>query len=250
MILSPHRLRADERRFRECCDPSRWRDGRRRLAASIGPFVLAGGALSAIMLAFLASRFWLMTGFTAMASDTRLYGLLARLGVDCGATPYSDFRIEYPPLAWWLIAAPRLVASERYSSPKLSPRLEAEYVAGYQPTFQCEVLVADILCLVMTLLVGGLMSRGARLALPAGYIAITLAQPHLLLDRLDVVLLLLVLGSVYCWLRSLEAFERPGSLGLCELPAVGTRGQFQDHAGVARTVSVVGRLVRAKPGGT
>ncbi len=161
--------------------------------------------LSAILVVFLASRFWLMTGFTAMASDTRLYGLLARLGVDCGATPYSDFRIEYPPLAWWLIAAPRLVASEAYPSPKLSPTLEAEYVASYQPTFQCEVLVADVLCLVMTLLVGGLISRRAQLALPAGYTAITLAQPHLLLDRLDVVLLLLVLGWVYCWLRSLDA---------------------------------------------
>ena len=164
-----------------------------------------GSLLSLVLIAFLATRFWLLSEFTASGTDAILYGGFARLGVDCGQIPYRDFEIEYPPVAWWLMAAPRVMASERYALPTLLHTTTWEFLANYFWWFHLELFIADTLCLGMMFLVGGPPSCAAQGVLPAAYVALSAAQPNLIYDRLDIVLLLFSLLCAYCWLRSPEA---------------------------------------------
>jgi hypothetical protein len=160
--------------------------------------------LSLVILAFLGTRLWLLAGFDALLSDTRTYGHNARLGIDCRQAAYRDFRVGYPPLAWWLMTVPRVVESERYTEPTLRTALFPEYYTSYRWWFHLELFLVDVLCFGLMFLIGRQISRVALWLLPLAYTAITIAQPHLLYDRLDIGLLLFFLLGVYCWQRSLE----------------------------------------------
>ena len=190
-----------------------------------------GSLLSLVLIAFLATRFWLLSEFTASGTDAILYGGFARLGVDCGQIPYRDFEIEYPPVAWWLMAAPRVMASERYALPTLSHTTTWEFLANYFWWFHLELFIADTLCLGMMFLVGGQISRAAQGVLPAAYVALSAAQPNLIYDRLDIVLLLFSLLCAYCWRALAGSFAVYRPLGVRELPVSGPGDQLQDHAG-------------------
>ena len=162
-----------------------------------------GSLLVAVLLVFLATRLWLLTGFEATWPDSQtVYADYARQGVDHELAAYRDFRIEYPPLAWWLMAVPRLIDSRRMrtrgaagSGPAI-PRLVWPLVSSRIVSGRCGLPGADV---------SRRAKNAARVpwALAAFYTLLTVAQPHLIYDRLDIVLLLFFLLSIACWLRSL-----------------------------------------------
>ena len=157
-----------------------------------------------MVLAFLVSRLWLLTGFRAAGGDLGIYEAYARMGVDEGQVAYRDFAIEYPPLAWWFIADSRRIA--RAIQTTLQPF--QQWVLGYIDyayLLRVELLAVDFLCLILLLLVGAKISAAAEWGLPAAYCLASASQPHLIYNRLDLVLLAFFLASIYCWLRSLEA---------------------------------------------
>ncbi|HEX4142368.1 MAG TPA: hypothetical protein VHY91_02365 [Pirellulales bacterium] len=161
--------------------------------------------LVGVLLLSIATRVWLLMAFEANSPDTKYYGMAARHGVDLKQVVYRDFELEYPPVAWWVMAAPRLIDSQRYPDWQFTAETDRQYQKWYFTWFHAEMLLADIVCLGLMLAIGRRISTAAALGLPAAYTLLTIAQPHLLYDRLDLGLLMFLLLFVACWLKSLES---------------------------------------------
>jgi hypothetical protein len=192
------------------------REGREHaeIAPHPWPIVLAA-------LAFAVSRLYLLLGFTAYGSDLPVYAeyaleaeQAARQGQSLysrraqlfdersrraaaqgiAAPPPHDFQVEYPPLAMAVIILPqKLYAATRDGSGSPMPALDNDY----RMHFRGMMALADAaLFLVLVRLVGRLFpaegARGAaeRLAL---YAAGGLVLGHLLYDRLDLLMVALVI---------------------------------------------------------
>ncbi len=166
----------------------------------------------AVIAVAIATRLWLLLAFEAQGSDLEHFHALAIKGVDQGKAPYREFEVEYPPLAWWLIESPRLLDPKSYpnnsTSRKMALRRNRQFFRWYAGWFRFEMLLADCVCLVLTFMIGRRLSPAVYSALPASYVLITTAQPHLLYDRLDVALLMFFLLHIACWLRSLDCRPR------------------------------------------
>ncbi len=170
--------------------------------------------LALVLLVFVATRLWVLLAVTAAVPDTRLYGALARQGIDGREVAYRDFEVYYPPVAWWLMAVPRLIDHDRISDAKASPADDpSSYSDWYFAWFHGELFLADVVCLALMLAIGRRISPTAEWALPAAYTLLTIAQPHLLYDRLDIGLLMFFLLFIDCWLRSLEPSRRRPTAG-------------------------------------
>jgi len=156
------------------------------------------------------TRLFLLLAFRPDSSDARgLYFEFAAKGVDLGQTPYKDFMVEYPPVAWWAVAAPRWIDPVKLS-PK-APRHEAQRARGrYHRLFRWEMFLCDAASFV--LLTAIIRRRRPDLTgiVALSYVVTTTLLAHLLYDRLDAGLLLLILCWGYCWLRSIEP---PGQAG-------------------------------------
>ncbi|HEX4142369.1 MAG TPA: hypothetical protein VHY91_02370 [Pirellulales bacterium] len=160
--------------------------------------------LVGVLLLFVVTRVWWLMAFQAAGPDTWWYGKAARYGVDLKQVIYRDFQVEYPPLAWWVMAVPRRIDSQSYPDWNLTPEAERRCQKWYFAAFHGEMVFADIVCLALMLAIGWRTSRAAALGLAAAYSLLTIAQPHLIYDRLDLGLLMFLLLFVACWLKSLE----------------------------------------------
>lgn len=128
------------------------------------------------------------------------------LVLDGQRVPYKQVQIEYPPLAWWTTYLPRLLDNRRITNQHDFELVKRSYHKAYRGL----MFLCDLACLLLLLAI----ARKRRAPL-AGWTALlyTLATAclgHLLYDRLDVALLLLLLLWCYCWIRSLE--EKDDSL--------------------------------------
>ncbi|HEX4142367.1 MAG TPA: hypothetical protein VHY91_02360 [Pirellulales bacterium] len=164
--------------------------------------------LAVVLLIFLATRLWLLLAFEPQAQDSGYYSYRARQGIDCKLVVYRDFPLEYPPVAWWLMTVPRLVDSTSYAALPGTPETIARFSAWYHAWFHGEMFLADAICWGLMFLLGRRISATAQWALPAAYTLLTLAQPHLIYERLDVGLLMFFLLCTYCWARSVAAANR------------------------------------------
>ncbi len=160
--------------------------------------------LALVLLVFLGTRLWLLLAFEAEMPDTSYYAVLAAQGVDLKHVAYRDFKVEYPPVAWWLIAGARKLDSEPPLNPKATPAEFKAFVQRYSSRYHAELFLADTICFGLMLLIGRIVLPTRQWVLPAAYTLVTIAQPHLIYDRLDTVLLMFFLLFVYGWLRSLE----------------------------------------------
>ena len=85
---------------------------------------------------FIATRLWLLLGFTAQFRDSGGdYPRFARLGIDCQSAVYHDFSVEYPPVAWWLMAFPRLIDSVAYVDPARRHKWPSDFSIGISAVF-------------------------------------------------------------------------------------------------------------------
>lgn len=164
-----------------------------------------GLPLAGVVLVFIATRLWLLLAFQARYADTSLFFVnYALQGVDAKMVVYRDFKFEFPPLAWWLMAAPRWLDSQTKLAENATPEMIAEFLRSYLWWFHAEILVADMACLGLMFLVGRQILPKFQWVLPGLYTLLTIAQPHVTYDRLDVPLLMFFLLTIYCWLRSLD----------------------------------------------
>jgi hypothetical protein len=127
----------------------------------------------------------------------------AAYAADLHAVPYRDYSVEYPPLAWWLTYLPRLLDDRRINNPQDPAQVEP-IRKTYHRTYRQLMFVCDLACFPLLLLIA--WKRRRRLAgwTVLIYTISTACLSHLLYDRLDVALLLLLLLWAYCWLRSLD----------------------------------------------
>jgi len=158
--------------------------------------------LAVVLLVFIATRLWLLMAFEARGRDSEYYALIARQGVDLQQVAFRDVEVEYPPVAWWLIAMPRLVDSKTYAEPAPTPERVRQFFDWYFNWFHAEMCFADVVCLGLTFLIGRRISSTAQWGLPAAYTLLVIAQPHLAYDRLDIGLLMFFLLFIECWLSS------------------------------------------------
>ena len=174
------------------------------VAQTSGAPIGSCGALALVVVLFLLTRMWMLWAFEPRMSDLFHFGVLAREGVDLKKVPYKEIDVEYPPLAWWLIASPRYIDPQAYPGESPPPRVMERYFRWYHGWFRFELFLADTICLALMFAIGRRVSAAAAWALPAAYALLTAMQPHLIYDRLDVALLMFFLLQIACWLRSLD----------------------------------------------
>jgi 4-amino-4-deoxy-L-arabinose transferase-like glycosyltransferase len=159
--------------------------------------------LAAAVALFVISRIIVFASPWPSLSDASLYGEYALRGIDFGQVAYRDFPIEYPPLAWGLMALPRLLATE-----KCSPAMQGDALAtgreAYRRTFRGMMLVVDLASLVLIWTIARRHFPARQGSLCLAYVAVSTSSLYLLYERLDLGLLLLLLLWALAWLRSIE----------------------------------------------
>jgi hypothetical protein len=165
--------------------------------------------LTAAVALFVVTRLGMLFVFEPPNSgEVRLYYAYASQGVDAHQTPYRDFPIEYPPLAWWTIAAPRVFQQCWSGGLPQAPEAWPGF-AEYRSAWHWLMALADLVSFVTLLLI--VHNRRPQLAAWAAflYVVITAILAPLLYERLDTGLLMLLMLAGYAWTRSLKEPHRP-----------------------------------------
>jgi hypothetical protein len=150
---------------------------------------------------FLASRLYILVEYQPAASDVILYVEYALKGVDFGQVAYRDFRIEYPPAAWWLISIPRHMAFDTYEDPKEGVAVYHSYVRW----FHGELCILDGIALIGFLATVRQRHPDWLGAACFAYAASTALLWHLLYERLDMGLLACFMVWAACWTAACRA---------------------------------------------
>jgi 4-amino-4-deoxy-L-arabinose transferase-like glycosyltransferase len=167
--------------------------------ATSGKTQLIVFAIAALL--FLITRVYILFALEPKVTDVSAPYFEHTLEVlELGRVPYRDLVIEYPPVAWWAIYAPRLLDDRHV----VSQRTYNEVYETYHATFRALMFLGDLGCLVMMVFVVRTQQPTFVPWAILIYTIITAIFAHLLYDRLDIVLLFLVLLWAYCWLRSLD----------------------------------------------
>ncbi len=163
-------------------NPSRW--NRALIVSALGALVL--------------SRVWLLAFFQPLYNrDVALYFDNAVNGVDIGLVPYRDLPIEYPPLAWWTMATPRWLSSETFRAEHVPAGLVPGFAQAYTRSFRAMMALADVLSFFACWSLARRRRPEAQGAVLWAYVLVTALQPHVIYDRLDMGLLMLLLGWLW-----------------------------------------------------
>ena len=158
-------------------------------------------AIAAIV--FAASRYYIFAMLEPQLSDVQtIYFNKAGSVVDLHWKPYQDgFLIEYPPLAWWTIYATRLVDDRRIINKDDGAQVVPVY-ESYRARFRGLMFFCDVGGFVI-FIVTVWRRRPRWIGWAALVYAISTALlGHMLYDRLDAGLLLLLMIWALCWTRS------------------------------------------------
>jgi hypothetical protein len=191
-----------------------------------GLFSTAPCVLAVVL--FVITRFFIYQVLQPRASDVAdPYFQYAARAVDLHETPYTaDFEVEYPPLAWWAIVGVRLLDDRRISNPQNTAETVPVFLR-YSHVFRFLMFACD---LGSFLLLARIVSR--RRAMLTGwalllYTISTALLGHLLYDRLDAGLLLLLMGWAYCYTRSLGRSGRRIGWGVAAFFLIGVSISFK-----------------------
>jgi hypothetical protein len=154
---------------------------------------------------FAATRIFVLVFLEPQMSDVgEVYFDYAARAIDFQQTPYQgELAIEYPPLGWWTIAAPRLANPARITNPRDPLQIGPIYQL-YRTTFRSLMFLFDLASFLLMLLV---VQKRRPAWIGWASLIYTLATALLgpmLYDRLDTGLLMLFLLWAYCWVRSLD----------------------------------------------
>ena len=155
---------------------------------------------------FLVTRVYILFVLEPQITDVEnTYFAYAIRAYDAHLAPYTDeLPVEYPPLAWWLVYAPRTMDPQHIvETSQLQPALRAYSQIFRGLMFLCDLGSAALLLAIVNRRRPGLLGWAA-----ITYTVTTAILCHLLYDRLDTALLLFLMGWAFCWLRSLEVGDR------------------------------------------
>ncbi len=186
------------------------------MKAEAGVLVSTNMAILALaVLVFLGSRVFLLTGFEARVSDLGLYYQYTLRAIEVPSqgvhsVPYEgDFKIEYPPVAWWTIKAPRFGTETLTRNDQIQAGLKQ-----YEGRFRFLMFLCDAASF-------GLVVLTVRRRRPElmGWAAMTyaIALPllaHLFYDRLDAGMALIMSLWAFFWTKSLDDSKNGVSLSL------------------------------------
>ena len=161
-------------------------------------------ALFAVAIAlFVVTRCYIAFVLNPRITDITLYFDYSVRAIDRHEEPYRDFAIEYPPVAWWSICAPRLVDERRLVQNPYSP-LNASIFYDYHRAYRLEMALFEAVSFGLFLAI--VRKRRPRSAGWAAltYVATTTILCHVLYDHLDEGTLLFSMLGAYAWTRTLE----------------------------------------------
>jgi hypothetical protein len=154
---------------------------------------------------FVLTRAYILFVLEPQITDVEnTYFAYAMRAYDGHLAPYQTLPVEYPPVAWWIIYVPRLLDSRHITDPnQIEPVLRTYTQVFRSLMFLCDIGSAALLLLIVK------KRRPALLGWAAlTYTATTAILCHVLYDRLDIAMLLLVLAWAFCWLRSQDKADR------------------------------------------
>ncbi|MDA1163109.1 MAG: hypothetical protein O3B13_08405 [Planctomycetota bacterium] len=174
-------------------------------------YVLGRPRLGTVWVVFVLSRLYLLLLFMPQFSDLQVYFDYAVRGVDLQQTPYRDFAIEYPPVAYWLMAVPRLLSEEPITEEVYADRSQlVRHYSDYAAAFRWIMAAVDLAGFLLFLAV--IRRRQSCQLVPAawGFVIATAALGHFLYDRLDIALSLLFMTWMYARVRSSSSHTGKG----------------------------------------
>jgi hypothetical protein len=177
----------------------------------------------AALLAFAVTRVWLLAWFEPkLNGDMLIYFRYAVDGVDLGHVPYLETDVEYPPLCWWTIAAPRLKPSQPIyrSYLAIGDGSLSDFYPEYFGRFRLMMAAFDLGSFALLLAIVARRRRELLAAAAWGYVLSTALLPHVLFDRLDIGLLFFIFAWAWCWIRA-EGSSRAGGWKTAAYAALG-----------------------------
>lgn len=177
-------------------------------APSVGAGAMSPALIALAIALFVLTRSYILFSFKPQISDVSMYFEYAARAVDLHQKPYQKgFEVPYPPLMLWTTCAPRLFDDRTITRPQ-DPAQVMPIFIDYTNLFRGMMFFCDLASFILFLLI--VWKRCPRLAGWAALIyTITLAVlGHVLYDRLDVGLLMLLILGVYAWTRSFEESPR------------------------------------------
>jgi len=180
-----------------------------RPSSTAGTAALSRGLIALAVILFAATRLYIFFGLQSQFTDvqTKYFDCAARV-VDLHQVPYqASVEIEYPPLAWWAMYLPRLFDARRISNPRDASQVVPVY-KSYRAAFRSEMFLCDLVS--FALLIAIVRRRQPSLTgwTALAYVAATAILAHVLYDRLDAGLLMLIMLWASCWTRSLDAAKQ------------------------------------------
>ncbi len=112
----------------------------------------------------------------------------------------AGIEIEYPPLAWWVTCLPRLFDGRQITDRQIYEEMRH----SYHTTYRALMFLCDLCCFPLLLAIAWKRRRNLAGWAVLAYTLVTAALGHLLYDRIDVALLLLLLLWAFCWICSLS----------------------------------------------
>lgn len=167
--------------------------------------VSRASGLAVVLAAFVLSRIGLLFFHWHVATDLKIYRTWIARAM-AGETPFLDFPIEYPPLAWWVMQLPGTLEREAYAF-----------------RFRLMMGAADIVAFALLWWIVSQRRARALSTVTGAYVATTVILEFVLYDRLDMIVVATLLGAWAAWLRSLERDGAPAwSLTAYALVGLGT----------------------------
>ena len=157
---------------------------------------------AAAILLFIVTRCYIAFVLNPKTTDITLYFDYAARTIDREEKPYCDYAIEYPPVAWWSMAVPRLLDGRRLAQSQPSPTDES-IMRDYHQAYRLEMALFDVASFALFLAI--VRKRRPQSAGWAAlvYVATSTILGYVLYDHLDEGTLLFCMLAAYAWTRTL-----------------------------------------------
>ena len=159
---------------------------------------------------FILTRIYIFFFLNPPYNDVRIYLHDTFLAYDANFVPYGEkLQIEYPPLAWWAIYAPRFLEPVWLHNPP-DPVQFKRVQDSYYLAFRGGMFLCDLVAFLLLLAI--VKQRRPNLVGWAAitYVTITAIFGNFLYQRLDIGLTFLLLAWAFCWMKSQEHLEGVG----------------------------------------
>ena len=159
--------------------------------------------LAIAIVLFVVTRFYIAFVLNPRITDITLYFDYSTRAIDRNKEPYRDFSVEYPPVAWWSMCAPRLV-DERRLPQNPHPPVNASMFHDYHQAYRLEMALFDVVSFGLFLAIVRKRRPGSAGWAALTYVVTSTILCHVLYDHLDEGTLLFSMLGAYAWTQTLE----------------------------------------------